>query len=676
MAFLNSVKGQSDTLFWFAAPDVSSSHADRPIFLRLASFGQSSAVTIDQPANSSFAPINITVPANGTSSVNLTALIDLIENPVLNNDTIFNRGLRIRSNHIITAYYEVHNPLNPEIFVLKGRNALGTNFMIPSQTLVSNKYNENSFVIVATENNTLVTITPSKDLYLSGFFIHHLANTPFTITLNKGQSISFKATSFSPNEHLAGTVVVSNKPIAITICDDSAVGDPPWNGPCYDLLGDQLIPINVIGKEYIIAKGFLNGNDRVFAMAVSDNTNIYINGSTTPSYTKNSKQTQIIIIDSNYTYISADKPIYMTHLSGFGCELGMPVLPPIYCTGSTSVAFTRSDTTFFGIIIITRNGCQSGFTLNNNSTLIQSSNFSVVPNTGSQWVAARINMSANVGTGSGNIISNNLGSFHFGIINGAQDFGCRYGYFSDYSMLNLGPDITKCLLDTAILDAGPEKDSYSWSTGATTQTIKVTKDTTYSVTITKGSCVITDTIIVTNKSHPLFAVTSSDNTICLGGSATLTVNGTSTFLWSGGYGKTNPLIVTPSVTTNYKVYDTISGCIDTANYVITVIPVPVGKTDTISICNDHNTNYTITTLNNVLCNFAWTIGTVTGGITGASAGSGILINQPLHNPGSTTSGSVQYIVTPTSLSGSCVGLSFIIKVNVFPIPNTSNIFHD
>jgi hypothetical protein len=45
--------------------------------------------------------------------------------------------------------------------------------------------------------------------------------------------------------------------------------------------------------------------------------------------------------------------------------------------------------------------------------------------------------------------------------------------------------------------------------------------------------------------------------------------------------------------------------------------------------------------------FAWTVGSVTGGITGASAGAGPSINQALVNPGS-TAGTVQYLVTPTA----------------------------
>ena len=49
---------------------------------------------------------------------------------------------------------------------------------------------------------------------------------------------------------------MSDKKIAVTVSDDSVnpVGFSPGSG-CFDLLGDQLVPTDVIGKEYIVNKG-------------------------------------------------------------------------------------------------------------------------------------------------------------------------------------------------------------------------------------------------------------------------------------------------------------------------------------------------------------------------------------------------------------------------------------
>ncbi len=100
---------------------------------------------------------------------------------------------------------------------------------------------------------------------------------------------------------------------------------------------------------------------------------------------------------------------------------------------------------------------------------------------------------------------------------------------------------------------------------------------------------------------------------------------------------------------------------------VTVNPAPTVTTAaTKTICSGGGTNITLTA--NAASTFTWTIGTITGGITGANAGSGSTINQTLTNPSNTTAGTVQYIVTPTSTVNSCPGAPFTITTTVNPVP--------
>jgi len=173
-------------------------------------------------------------------------------------DQIINSGLLITSTSLITAYYEEASPSNPEMFVLKGRNALGDYFFIPAQNIMSNWafYNlppvipYSSFDIVATEDNTVVTITPANNI------VGHAAGVAFTVVLNKGQVYSAAAIGRNPEDHLMGTRVTSNKNIAITIKDDSIGGD--GYAGCLDLAGDQIVPLSLVGTKYISMPGFLN----------------------------------------------------------------------------------------------------------------------------------------------------------------------------------------------------------------------------------------------------------------------------------------------------------------------------------------------------------------------------------------------------------------------------------
>lgn len=64
--------------------------------------------------------------------------------------------------------------------------------------------------------------------------------------------------------------------------------------------------------------------------------------------------------------------------------------------------------------------------------------------------------------------------------------------------VNLGPDFDICSGNTAVIDAGAGYSTYSWTTGAGTQTITVGTANTYGVTITDGNgCQGTDAVVVT-----------------------------------------------------------------------------------------------------------------------------------------------------------------------------------
>ncbi|MFT3680741.1 MAG: Ig-like domain-containing protein [Ferruginibacter sp.] len=103
---------------------------------------------------------------------------------------------------------------------------------------------------------------------------------------------------------------------------------------------------------------------------------------------------------------------------------------------------------------------------------------------------------------------------------------------------------------------------------------------------------------------------------------------------------------------------------------ITITQAPIISNPlAMNICSGSNTNITLTSV--IPSTYAWTIGTITGGITGASAGSGNTINQVLTNPG-TTAGTVQYVVTPTPVSpAACAAVTSTITVTVNALPSVS-----
>jgi uncharacterized protein (TIGR02145 family) len=538
LVITNRVDAQIDNNFWFVAPEVSSNHGDRPIFVRIATMSDTANIVFRMPASLSFVPITQKINPNSTFSINLTPWIDSIENKPA--DKVLTRGLQLTSDNNITAYYEVADQNNPAVSSFKGKNALGTEFYISGQTDYPNQTNDGSeaFDIVATEDNTHVWITPNLAI------VGHAKGATFQVILNKGQTYSARTLDITAPASLAGSHVVSDKPIAITLLDDSIVTGG------WDEIADQTIPINLLGWDYIVIKGFAdnvagNNDEHVYILATHDNTDIYLDGSVVPATNLNTgAQYDYPIPTANGTVkIKATYPVYVYHLSGHSGEAGSAIIPQDSCTGSRQVGFYRTSTYDFALLILTRNGNQGSFLMNGDPTIIQASDFTVVPGSNNSWVYYRKNLLpiAQVPVG-GNIITNTSGKFHLGILNKISTGSSEYGYFSDFSSLYLGADKMMCPGDSTILDGGMDRTSYQWKTlinGVWTN-IDTTRflhvhDSGYYAVVTDGDfCELRDTIHIGVYSKPTINL-GPDTTLCQNASITLDPGAFNSYHWQNGF---------------------------------------------------------------------------------------------------------------------------------------------
>jgi hypothetical protein len=458
-------------------------------------------------------------------------------------DQILNYGLQIRSTAFISAYYEEASVNNPEIFALKGRNALGNNFFVPAQSIMTNSNAftprpTSSFDIVATEDATIVVITPTSNVQGG-----HLPSVAYTVTLNKGQTYSVTAAGSNPADYLMGSTVRSNKPIAITIKDHSIGGG--GYGACLDLAGDQIVPLELVGTKYITLPGYLNNpssqpTDQVFILATDNNTTVTINAALITTLPKGN--TLVYPSYNNVLYIETSKPVYVLHLSGFGCEVGHALLPQLDCSGSRTVGFTRSVSSPLYMNILVRSGGEGDFTFNGGNSIINAGLFADVPFSNGLWKYARIQLStAQMAAGVAAIVKNSSTDFHLSIIHGDATTGCRYGYFSGFnrfdavSFSNATNNNPGCSGDTLKLfcDVGAtEGIQFNWigpngfiSTDKNpfipnAQTIH---SGTYTVVATKAGCnTITATTTVLVKQSPT-AIATTNAPICE--AQTLQLNG-------------------------------------------------------------------------------------------------------------------------------------------------------
>ncbi|UKN02994.1 PKD domain-containing protein [Paracrocinitomix mangrovi] len=570
-------KAQIDTTFWFAAPWVTPDHdQNTPMAFHFSTFANATTIRLYQPAFTY--DTTFTVPPNTLFSKYVSHLVNTLESKPA--DMVLNWGFKIESDYPIIAVYDfISSPNNgssnnPETYSLKGQNGMGYEFVTPFQTLWNNKIltNDNNsdgvvtqpkqfFSVVATEDNTVIYITPKCDV------VGHPADITYSVTLPLAGQVytceNVVSNTSAPGNSLAGSIVVSNKPVSVTVNDDSV--NPSGGGGCYDLMGDQIVPTDVIGKEYIVNKGFLNvgSNESIFVVATENFTTVNIdNGITTTSVILNQGDTYQYSITEQLTSVHADKNVYLLHMSGYGCELGKALLPPLNCAGSDQVSFTRTNGQSFLLDIVCPAGSEGNFTLNGSTTLVQASDFNPVPGTGGAWMGAQISFNTtDIPINTANLLTNSSDYFSLGIINGGATTGCLYHYISPFLRrvyVDAGNDTTLCSAETIIdlngsVTGGVSTGIWSVLDGSGTLNSPTNLSTTYDpvqsdydqgsltfVLQSTGNCDPRyDTLVVDFIESPDVSA-GLDDTYCKNNVGAVSVSGSLQFAlastWSGGNG--------------------------------------------------------------------------------------------------------------------------------------------
>ncbi|MFB3388013.1 immunoglobulin domain-containing protein, partial [Flavobacterium sp. LAR06] len=453
-----------DFEFWFGVPSWNTTYfMPQKLHFTGVSDTQSAAYVIDMPADPSFTPITGFIAPTTAKIIDMSSLINSITVKPAN--TIQNKGLRIRVNGQMGAYYANESDSNYGTMPLRGPNALGTSFIIPGQDTFSNSQSwglaRSMFVVTSTQDNTIVTINPTEAI------LGHGANVPFTITLNKGQSYSAEATS-STGRHMAGSLVTSTKPVVVTYMDDLL-----GYGSAADNMGDQLVPIAKLGLEYVHLRANLNNNGELaYIFGSEDGTTITIFDGTTTStlvVNKGGMVKHLMPVGKNAASIIADKPIMVYKIGGYATELGGGVLTPIAeCKGTRAIAFQYPTVATEAVFnFVAPNSILSGFSLNGDTTLLQASDFTAIPNMPG-WSYCRKTVTNTFSPGDVVSIKNTLGKFYF-YQNMYSNGGGDYSNFSDFGNVVLFPETTHtCETNTITLNNGAiafnsNITGYSWT---------------------------------------------------------------------------------------------------------------------------------------------------------------------------------------------------------------------
>jgi len=524
-----------------------------------------------------------------------------------------NRGIHLVAQDSVSVYAVSWDKYSSDISNIYPTNALGNNYQamcyqpyIDPDNPGTGGGRNSEFLIVATENNTVVKITPSKVTDAGS-----PKDSTFEITLNRGQVFQVQSENLPGSDEegqgdLTGSKIESNKPVAVF---SGSLGTTiPERSCCWDHLFEQMPPLHTWGRSYFTVPLKTRKADRIRILAAQDNTTIQIADAV--FFTLNSSEFKEIETNKPQ-YIQSDKPILVAQFSmshdtdslltgGNGDPFMIIVNSTEQWIPNAVIQSFKSpesvfDSSYFGIQrhfvnILSHKEETSKIFMDGKS--IQDSFI---------FVAGYDFSYAQIETSSGSHVIESNGNTGFQ----AYPYGFgkleSYGYSAGSSIdlrLDLGENIEffendtllLCFGDTLILHAGNHFDYYKWNTGAETSSIKVINEGLFWVEAgTNEGCKLHDSVFV-KVSSPFVELQVENEIECEPFARKLDAgDGYSKYRWENDEGKLlgQERFYTASKTGNYKITVTDKfRCSATDNYSLYVIPTPdVEITGDPVVCN-------------------------------------------------------------------------------------------
>ncbi len=189
------------------------------------------------------------------------------------------KTLNITSTEPISVYMDNRQKMSEDATLALPTSACGSYYIIQNAAGgIESNYNvfmPSIFSIVATENNTTVQITPTIKTNDG-----HAANTPFSVTLHKGQVYQVESAPTDINRGFSGTQVLATGGKKIAVYVGNRMCNVPYSNTAgnSNMLFDVSFPVSTWGKRFIIQPFKTGVIDLIKITASQNDTKIYRNG--------------------------------------------------------------------------------------------------------------------------------------------------------------------------------------------------------------------------------------------------------------------------------------------------------------------------------------------------------------------------------------------------------------